>query len=406
MTVTSAAAEPCRGVGERLLGGHTDTVLTLATNAIRVAALVLIAAAMFVGPTVDGPARVAQLACFGVGTATVIIWAAMAWRRPPHAGRWLVVLFVFMAASSVASTTQHGGALISFALLAAVGAGASEGLLAACAVTAVGILAITISSIATGASSVSTLGDCLEVEVALLLGRSRRSTRVREKQSVLLLAQAEQLRAEQAQVATLRERARIAREIHDVLAHSLGALNVQIQAARALLSERGDADQALTVLGRAQRIAGDGLDETRRAVHALRTDSRPLDQELATLAETHETNHHVRVSVEVNGAVRTLAPEAAVALLRTAQESLVNAAKHSPGQPVTLTLTFDETSTHLQVTNPLGCRKHPSEQDAGFATVDGGYGLLGMRERLLLLHGTLTAQTHAGRWEVTALVPR
>ncbi len=188
-----------------------------------------------------------------------------------------------MAAASVACTSAYGGALIAFAFLAAIGAGASSGLVGGIAVGGVGILAISVGAVVTGAGTVSTLGDGLAVVVALLMGRTRRSYRIQAEQAAFAADPSDQLRTEQAQIATLNERARIAREVHDVLAHSLGALGIQIQAARALLSEQRDSEQALTVLNQAQRIASEGLDETRRAVHALRTDSRPLDQELAAL---------------------------------------------------------------------------------------------------------------------------
>ena len=101
----------------------------------------------------------------------------------------------------------------------------------------------------------------------------------------------EQLRAEQRRAAVLDERTRIAREIHDVLAHPLGALGMQLQAARAVLADQGDTGRALSLLDQAQRMAKDGLAETQRAVHALRTDPAGLDQELAALTDTHRSRH-------------------------------------------------------------------------------------------------------------------
>jgi len=127
---------------------------------------------------------------------------------------------------------------------------------------------------------------------------------------------------------------------------------------------------------------------------------------LAELAATHQLVHHVPVKLEFNGPVQPLPPEIALALLRTAQESLVNAARHSPGQPVTLELSYDLTHTQLQVSNPLREPGSAPSASPGLEAIGGGYGLLGMRERLLLLHGSLTASARAGMWEVTAEVPR
>jgi signal transduction histidine kinase len=164
-----------------------------------------------------------------------------------------------------------------------------------------------------------------------MIGLNRRSYRVQADQAAALLAQHERLRAQQRRADVLDERARIAREIHDVLAHSLGALGIQIQAAKAMLTDHGDTDRAVEALTTAQRMAADGLTETRRAVHALRVDMLPLAEELTALTETHRQRYHVPVSLATTGDARTLPPDAALALLRTAQEAMVNAAKHAPG---------------------------------------------------------------------------
>jgi len=152
----------------------------------------------------------------------------------------------------------------------------------------------------------------------------------------------------------------------------------------------------------AQRMASDGLTETRRAVHALRTDTLALDEEVARMTATHEQRHGAAAAFAVEGAPRPLPPEQTLALVRTAQESLTNAAKHAPHRPVSLTLTYGDDDVTLTIANPLG-----TAEAGGFTTVDGGYGLTGMRERLLLLGGTLTAGAADGlRWTVTAQVPR
>ena len=109
----------------------------------------------------------------------------------------------------------------------------------------------------------------LTLILGLLFGRLERSYRLQAEQSAALLANAEQLRQEQSRSATLDERNRIAREIHDLLAHSLGSLAVQIQAAQAVLTDQQDIDRAVELLGSARRTATEGLNETRRAVHAL-----------------------------------------------------------------------------------------------------------------------------------------
>jgi signal transduction histidine kinase len=206
-------------------------------------------------------------------------------------------------------------------------------------------------------------------------------------------------------VAALDERARIAREIHDVLAHSLGALGLHIQAAQAVLTRQHDEVQAVELLGQARRLAADGLNETRRAVHALRGETRPLPDGLAELSADHQRRHGARVTFEVSGEPRPLPPDAALALTRTTQEALVNAAKHAPHQPVGIRLDYAGAHTSLAVTNHLG-EDALGGHGPGLATVNGGYGLAGMRERLLLVKGTLSAGQNGSDWVVMAKVPR
>jgi signal transduction histidine kinase len=176
---------------------------------------------------------------------------------------------------------------------------------------------------------------------------------------------------------------------------------------RAVLTNDDDTGRALSLLDQAQRMAKDGLTETRRAVHALRAGTAGLDAELAALADTHRSRHHAPVSFGVGGQPRPLPPEATVALIRTAQEALVNTAKHAPAQPVDIDLHYGHDGVQIIISNPLASGSLTSPgPGAAFTTVNGGYGLRGMRERLLLIGGSLSAAPGDGRWTVTAQVPR
>jgi len=301
--------------------------------------------------------------------------------------------------------------------MATAGAGIEIDIPASWAVTIAGILAIEANWIIyrDGSSQVSVflLYPTIPL-VGLLLGRLVRSRRVQAKQSAALLAQTQELLASRGRADVLGERARIAREVHDVLAHSLGALGIQIQAARAVLTDHQDIDQAVGILLTAQRMAADGLTETRRAVHALRTDSRPLDEELMRATAVYGERYDVEVTLRVGGSPRPLPPDATVALLRTAQEALVNAAKHAAGKCVAVNLDYAACDVRLTVVNGLPegpglANGHgPANGHAGSAgqgTLTGGYGLTGMQERLRLLNGTLTAGPRDGQWAVTAELP-
>jgi signal transduction histidine kinase len=111
------------------------------------------------------------------------------------------------------------------------------------------------------------------------------------------------------------------------------------------------------------------------------------------------------VTFEVSGEPRPLPPDAGLALTRTAQEALVNTAKHAPHQLVDIRLDYADAHTSLAVTNRLG-DDAPGDDESGLATVNGGYGLAGMRERLLLAGGTLSAGRRGSDWAVLARIPQ
>ena len=384
-------------------------VLRTLTWLIRAIASVLIGVTTFGYSAASGRDLVVEAIAFAIGATVVACWLVAdllpGQRQRPVPAAALIVLAV---ASSFASTGAHGEPLIGFAFMATIDAGAGSSLLSGCITTATGMVGVEVGALVTGASATRALGFPLLLIVAFVSGRNRAAYRRQAEQSAALVTQIEQLRAEQRRAAVLDERTRIAREIHDVLAHSLGALGIQLQAVRALLAEQGDTGRALTLLDQVQRIAKDGLTDTRRAVHALRADTARLDEQLATLIETHRSQHHAAVSFDVGGQPRPLPPEATVALIRTAQEALVNAAKHAPRQPVGVGLHYGEDRVQMTISNPLppGSRGDGPARRPTLSTLDGGFGLTGMRERLLLINGALTAAAGDGRWTVAAQVPR
>jgi signal transduction histidine kinase len=249
------------------------------------------------------------------------------------------------------------------------------------------------------------IGFPVVIASGLLVGRNRGAYRIAAEQSAALLAQRERLEAEQRRADLLDERARIAREIHDVLAHSLGALGIQIQAARSVLTDYGDIDRAVDMLTAAQRMAAEGLTETRRAVHALRADTLPLADELAKATSSYAERYHVAVSLDTEGDARPVPADATVALLRVAQEALVNAAKHGAGKPVTVRLNYEADGVGLTVRNELDDTASGAPGGVRVSTLNAGYGLTGMRERLRMLNGTLEAGREGTCWVVTAQVP-
>ncbi len=230
---------------------------------------------------------------------------------------------------------------------------------------------------ATAAPSLSTGGTVAGV---LLIGYALRLDEEARGAGFRLLAQERAARHAEAESAALAERARIAREIHDVLAHSLSAQLVHLEAARLLIEGGADQGRVLERVSAARGMARQGLAETRQALSALRGEMTQVEEFLREAAEVEGAR------LEVTGEPRGLPAEAGLAVRRVAQEALTNVRKHAPGAQVRMRFTYLEKEVELWV------------RDSGaLGTVDelavsgAGYGLLGMRERAELLGGTLEA---------------
>ncbi|MGY4924685.1 sensor histidine kinase [Streptomyces sp. 900105755] len=208
-----------------------------------------------------------------------------------------------------------------------------------------------------------------------------------------LLAQERAARAAEAESAALAERARIAREIHDVLAHSLSAQMVHLEAARLLIERGADRELILERVVAARGMARDGLAETRQALSALRGELTPLEDFLTELVGSTDG-----AEVAVTGERRSLPAEASQTVRRVAQEALTNVRKHAHGAKVQVRLDYSEHEVALNVRDSGG---RPGE----LSGAGGGYGLLGMRERAELLGGSLEAGRDDEGFEVRLRVP-
>ena len=230
-----------------------------------------------------------------------------------------------------------------------------------------------------------------------LLGVLLRSEQEQRARAARLVHELEQSRQAEKAAAALAERARLSRDMHDVLAHTLSGLVLQLEAL-ALRAERDDS--ALTAaLHRSHRLARDGLREAREAVQALRGGTLPGPDGLRELVEQHQRIAGVPCSVEVDGAARPLAAEAAVAVYRTAQEALANARKHALGAPVHVCLRWTDDQAVLQVANAPGA-PHEHLDPSGL-----GVGLEGLAERAALVGGRLTAKATESGFRVELQVP-
>jgi signal transduction histidine kinase len=192
-------------------------------------------------------------------------------------------------------------------------------------------------------------------------------------------------------LATAQERNRVARDIHDGLGHALTVVQMQIKAARAVLTT--DPARADAVLAKAQRQAVGALDEVRRSVAALRDPRPPLPLPEALRALTDETSAAgVPTELGVSGPVRRLATEVEEALYRGAQEGLTNVRKHARATRARLLLDYSSpAAVRLEV-----CDDGTGVAAAGEDRAGPGFGLVGVRERAAHVGGRMSLESTPG----------
>jgi signal transduction histidine kinase len=265
----------------------------------------------------------------------------------------------------------------------------------------VGMIIVLIGDLILPIASLGLLSIEAGLVVAFFGGFSRRQFLVAE-------ARSRELVGEQARADVLDARQQLAHDIHDVLAHSLGGLVIQLDAVDALL-EAGDTKGAAARVRDSRALAAEGLSEARRAVAALGeppASSRLTgDEFVASLRDLLAVHRSLGGSVEVveTGTRHELGGPLAGALRRALQEGLTNARKHAPGEPVTARLSWQSGAVQLSLSNPL------PTGGAGVAAKEmgGGHGLVGMRERFAALPGgSATAGAESGLAESGSFVVR
>lgn len=313
------------------------------------------------------------------------------------------VFVVGMVAGCLATLVSPNSAAVALPAVIGLLAGSSLGVLEGHGVAACGLATLGVGSLVVTSPGFSLLGPSLAVVGGMLAGQWRNQYRLRAEQAELTAAQTQRAEQEHVRAQVLDERARIAREIHDILAHTLGGLVVQLDAADALLSQGDDPKEGRRLVGGARRLAVEGLEETRRAIVALRTN--PVDVPEALAGLTLVDGRRGQVTYELRGIPRRLAPEASLAVYRTAQEALSNARKHAPGAAVAMTLSFEEHAAVLRVANETPPGASVGQPADRLAVTGGGYGLSGLTERAKLLGGTLQVGPGEDGWIVELKVP-
>lgn len=264
----------------------------------------------------------------------------------------------------------------------------------------------------------------------LLLGIVRRQSAIRgqqeaqlverskllEQRSLELIEQTERTRAETARAAALEERNRIARDLHDLLAHALGGLVVQLDAAEAVLDSGGDQNQVAERLRTSRQLAVEGLRDARAAVRELHADEHPATDSVADAVAAvinGPVGMQLGLSLDIVGEPRQIPYEIAQAFAAVAREAITNINKHAPGGRASASLIFTGPAVRLELINALAdC---PAGQDAAdndlvhndlvrsdLVGSGGGFGLDSMRRRMSEVGGSVRAGAEGGRWVVSA----
>jgi signal transduction histidine kinase len=357
--------------------------------AIGVVAVVLSLVSLFradvaaIDPRLEAPDAVAVI-------ATVLASGALAWRRSHP-----VLSFAAMVVGSLTvSLTNHYIGLLSALMLFSLYSLAAHGRrrdglvgLGVAAACFVGLALLDVPDLGT---------SVLLQSLALLLAAWALGDAVRSRRQ-----QQQDQQRELVEAAVTEERLRIARELHDVVAHSMSLIAVQAGVgAHVIRTDLAAAEQSLEVIADTSRKA---LEQTRSMLGLLRESpadgTRPPTRDLADVTVLVEDVRAAGLDVRLTfpSAVPDLDAPTSLAAYRIVQEALTNVIKHSAARTATVTVVADGAGLSIEVGDP-----GPGRPDLGTGT---GHGLLGLRERARLLGGTLESGTDGGGFRVRARLP-
>jgi signal transduction histidine kinase len=256
-----------------------------------------------------------------------------------------------------------------------------------------------------GTAIIAVLLACGSVLVGWLAGEN---SRARRSYALDLAEQAADRERERTQRAAAEERARIARELHDVVAHAMSVIAVRSGIARRIGTVQPG--QAVEALGIIETISRRSFGELQRIVAVLRHgQENPGSGELepapgladVTALAAQIGAAGVRVEVCVEGQARALPPTEDLSAYRIAQEALTNVVRHSGADTATLRIRYLPAAVEIECTDRGGRRPRPPASSPG----DGGHGIIGMRERAALYGGHLTAAPAGPGFRVLARLP-
>jgi signal transduction histidine kinase len=261
-----------------------------------------------------------------------------------------------------------------------------------------GLVFVAVSNLAAAAGPSGTLKRSVPFAVVTLVVMVIVRRVIAERERRVQLAERE--RDLVAREAVVEERARIARELHDAIAHNVSMMVLQAGAERRVVATNGPTHEVLQTI---EQIGRNALTEMRRLVGMLRSDGeeplapQPRLAELETLV-TQVNEAGLPVSLSIEGERRELPVGIELSAYRIIQEALTNALKHAEDAQAHVNVRYGRDSLEIEVSDEGG---HPSQADAS-----GGHGLLGMRERVALYGGSIEAgRQSSGGFTVRVLLP-
>jgi signal transduction histidine kinase len=340
---------------------------------------------------------------FALTTISWLAWTIWPSREPAVT----IELYGMAVAGGLLAGAAPDTAASAFVFVAVAAAGLRVELSRALVLVALGALALGVATLAYNDSGLGLLAYTLGFAATAFAASNSRQSVERAEQAELLLAQTQRSHEEQLRTARLEETTRIAREIHDVLAHALAGLTIQLEATIALLEQGADRERILERVQRAHVLAREGLQETRRAVGALRGETVSAPAAIASLVDEYRTGTDAQAELTMDGDYTRLAGPTGEAVLRVLQEALTNVRKHAPGAGVSIEIHAGQRPDEEVVlrVDDFPAENGHVERAATLASSGGGYGLQGMRERAQLLGGTLTAGLADGGWRVELRLP-
>jgi signal transduction histidine kinase len=374
MIVGMTASAPAPAGADAAVPGHLLDRLRTPLVQLNLIGIVLVAVGIV-------PSRIGPITAAGIALGTVALAGWAIWVLTPL-GRVRTVALLVSGPVAAVGAGLGAPALIApvIASLVVTSSDIARTWRSIAPVAAVDVAGIAIAGAAHGLSLEGLLSLLAGVAFGVLGGYSRRERRRAEEQTRALFASTLAAERETERAALLEARSAAARDVHDVLAHSLGGLVLQLDAIEALL-EHGRADEAATRAAEARRLAGEGLAEARHAVAALRDPgavppARVPDDALEALLAAHRSLGGI-VRVEGASSLQGVDGPHREALAGALREALVNARRHAPGRPVAVRLEREPHAMVVRVQNALDATAP--------ATVGGGHGLAGMRERFAAL---------------------